>query len=443
MAVSSQRPPAGRPPYGRLTPIPRRRRPLGYVVVALLLAVIGVAVAAAVIVRSSHGSLSADHSALANVKLPLGGAKISGVAVVTGPHANAVPVSLRGNQIWPDQPIPAGSQVSIQVTLRRSGSIAWLTGSTQHLSLTLTAPAAHLAARYVTLKGHDPLRVRFDAPVAVASYGAPRHLTKLPLAGAQTMVTVPHHGVAGSVWVAAAPRGWESAAPTLVNWFPAGVRASAVASPGPGHAAVAGDADLAHLLPTSQSGARAHAASCLAGDFGRMAHSQRSHDRLRAPGHGLWPGCPRHGRAPRRGDAGQWSSLGGRDSWQLAGPAGFDDASPAAPGRPRLPSRALPSAGAPVAMTPGAQEAAAVKPPAGSWSWTYGNVPDHLRAMWAPGHDGELTRGAVMAFENDHALGTDGVAGPMVWKALIAATLDGRSSSSATRSWTSRVAASS
>jgi peptidoglycan hydrolase-like protein with peptidoglycan-binding domain len=34
-----------------------------------------------------------------------------------------------------------------------------------------------------------------------------------------------------------------------------------------------------------------------------------------------------------------------------------------------------------------------------------------------------MTRGAVMAFENDHALGTDGEAGPLVWKTLIAATL--------------------
>jgi hypothetical protein len=34
-----------------------------------------------------------------------------------------------------------------------------------------------------------------------------------------------------------------------------------------------------------------------------------------------------------------------------------------------------------------------------------------------------------MAFENDHALGTDGVAGPQVWKALIAATLANQRSS--------------
>ena len=39
------------------------------------------------------------------------------------------------------------------------------------------------------------------------------------------------------------------------------------------------------------------------------------------------------------------------------------------------------------------------------------------------GRDGVMTRGAVMAFENDHGLGPDGEAGPLVWKSLIAATL--------------------
>jgi peptidoglycan hydrolase-like protein with peptidoglycan-binding domain len=79
--------------------------------------------------------------------------------------------------------------------------------------------------------------------------------------------------------------------------------------------------------------------------------------------------------------------------------------------------------------TAAAQEAAAVAPPHGSFTWRWGNVPAALRAMWQPGTSGEMTRGAVMAFENDHNMTADGVAGAGVWKALISATLTGHVSS--------------
>jgi hypothetical protein len=40
-----------------------------------------------------------------------------------------------------------------------------------------------------------------------------------------------------------------------------------------------------------------------------------------------------------------------------------------------------------------------------------------------------MTRGAVMAFETDHGLTPDGVAGPQTWRSLIAAATTGRGSS--------------
>jgi hypothetical protein len=84
--------------------------------------------------------------------------------------------------------------------------------------------------------------------------------------------------------------------------------------------------------------------------------------------------------------------------------------------------------GAPPASTPGAQEEAAVSPPAGNFDWRYPNIPDALRSMWSPGSDGSMTHGAIMAFQNDHGLSTDGVAGPTLWKALIQASVDGKRS---------------
>jgi peptidoglycan hydrolase-like protein with peptidoglycan-binding domain len=60
-------------------------------------------------------------------------------------------------------------------------------------------------------------------------------------------------------------------------------------------------------------------------------------------------------------------------------------------------------------------------PQVGDLTWRFANVPASLSALWAQGQSNEITRGAVMAFESDHGLSTDGVAGPAVWQALVAA----------------------
>ena len=73
---------------------------------------------------------------------------------------------------------------------------------------------------------------------------------------------------------------------------------------------------------------------------------------------------------------------------------------------------------------PAAEEAAAIKPPKGHFTWRWSNTPSALRDLWQPGASGELTKGAVMAFENDHGMTADGVAGRAVWNALIGAVLE-------------------
>jgi hypothetical protein len=67
-----------------------------------------------------------------------------------------------------------------------------------------------------------------------------------------------------------------------------------------------------------------------------------------------------------------------------------------------------------------AQLSAAYDPPAGSFTWQPG-YPSELMAMWSPGQVNEILTGAVMKFESDHGLTMDGVAGPEVWHALLAA----------------------
>jgi hypothetical protein len=81
-------------------------------------------------------------------------------------------------------------------------------------------------------------------------------------------------------------------------------------------------------------------------------------------------------------------------------------------------------AGGGVGLTAAEQEAAAIKPPGGHFSWRYHNIPSALRGFWKVGAYGTVTKGALMAFETDHGLTADGVAGAAVWKALIGAVVN-------------------
>jgi hypothetical protein len=72
-----------------------------------------------------------------------------------------------------------------------------------------------------------------------------------------------------------------------------------------------------------------------------------------------------------------------------------------------------------------AEHSAAFDPPAGTFSWKSG-YPAELRHFWHGGKASSLiVKGALMAFEADHGLLLDGVAGTQVWNSLFtAATRD-------------------
>jgi peptidoglycan hydrolase-like protein with peptidoglycan-binding domain len=81
----------------------------------------------------------------------------------------------------------------------------------------------------------------------------------------------------------------------------------------------------------------------------------------------------------------------------------------------------------PLDFTPAAplsapQEAANAQPGTFSWRWT---EPNALESLWTEGASNTISRGAIMAFESQHGLTTDGSAGPAVWTALLAAAAAG------------------
>jgi len=65
------------------------------------------------------------------------------------------------------------------------------------------------------------------------------------------------------------------------------------------------------------------------------------------------------------------------------------------------------------------QVAAAVSAPAGRFRWRYKHTPRELSRLWLTGQANEITRGAVMTFQDTHQLPVDGIAGPGLWRALI------------------------
>ncbi len=88
-----------------------------------------------------------------------------------------------------------------------------------------------------------------------------------------------------------------------------------------------------------------------------------------------------------------------------------------------LPLTWTPSAGqtVPADSDAAGQLAAAYKAPQGQFTWESG-YPSELRRFWRDGTtQGLILQGAVMAFEQQHGLKADGVAGPKVWAALLTA----------------------
>jgi L,D-transpeptidase catalytic domain len=370
----------------------------------------------------SNASIGADAAALARVKLPVTSATIESVRV-TGPGGRTIPVSVRGGQLWPQTELTPGEPLSIEVVLRRPGWIAWLAGKRDTERLHIHTPSAPLRERYVTLAAGSPLRLAFAQPVSRIAYGPPEHLQDKTLTSPRSQITLAREAEAGSIEVAAAPRTWERLpAPSLLSWFPAGTGASAVLSPHPGR----------HISPTTQIYLTFSqpVSSALGGRMPRVEpatpgswRTVDSHTIAYVPsgyGFGLdtgvavvLPDSVRLIDGQREGSASvaTWTVPGGSTlrAQQILAQLGY------------LPLHFTPASY--VARTPSAQERAAIDPPAGTFTWRYGNVPGALRALWQPGTEGEMMKGAVMAFENAHEMTTDGLVGPAVWRALLDAEI--------------------
>jgi len=82
----------------------------------------------------------------------------------------------------------------------------------------------------------------------------------------------------------------------------------------------------------------------------------------------------------------------------------------------------------PLTFTPATQPSSPQQeadPQQGTFSWRWANQPDSLTSLWTAGTNNVLTKGAVMSFEDQHGLTTDGIAGPDVWNGILQAAESG------------------
>jgi lipoprotein-anchoring transpeptidase ErfK/SrfK len=401
----------------------RRRWPwvLGTVAVVLL----GLAAA---VWAWSGATLAADARALARVEVqPFGGTLVR--ARVFGPDGRTIPLLVRGGRLTPRVQLMPGERVSVEVVIRRPGWLAWALGSKHLERLTLRAPVAQMSARWLTVSVGSPVRVRFDRSVSAAAVGTGGHPTFRRLDSTRRSIALSRRGAAGSVEVAAAPRSWERlGAPVAVSWFPPALSPVLISSPVPG-ARLAPGAPIRLTFSKPLVAVLGSARPKLSPPTRGRWHQADSHTLVFVPS-GFGAGfatdlrlqlpravalIERSGRGLRTARRLEWSVPPGSllRLEQLLAQAGY------------LPLDWQPS-GAPVARTPGAELQAAVEAPKGHFSWRYANSPVELRALWRPTRPNQITRGAVMTFEDTHGLSVDGLAGTAVWQALLADAIAGK-----------------
>jgi peptidoglycan hydrolase-like protein with peptidoglycan-binding domain len=395
---------------------------LGFATTAVVVVLLGLLAVA----LWSSPSLGTSSTALARIELPAFAGSLE-FASAYGPSGEAIPLSDRNGLLVPRTKLAAGETVTVDVVVRRPGWLAWALGSVRHEQLTITAPVAHVARPWLTRAPGAPLRVSFEQPVAAAAtLSGDRFVAQRLTRGG---LELHPDTAAGSVEIRAAARSWEYlGTPSYVTWFPPSRTPVIVARP----------TSSATLLPTAPI---------------RLTFSRPVVDALGSTMPHLLPATPGSWHEPDSHTlvftpAGTGFPLAStvqvelpRDVVVSQSPAGSSqptdviDYTVASGSTLRLQQLLaeldyLPvewtATGVPVAVTAQAEVAAAVDPPAGTFSWRYPKTPASLEALWRPGTANEITKGAVMMFEHEHGLAVDGIAGPEVWHALLRAALAGQ-----------------
>jgi hypothetical protein len=389
------------------TPPARRRRTLpawGRVVLGSL-----VIVAAGWTVRPA-ASLAASHSGLIRVHPGLF-TRVARARVIT--PAGAIPVTDRQGTLWPLRPLRPGRPVELQITLE-SPVPGW-PAMTQEVRVTPPAAPA-LARRREEIAVGRPVSVPLRSPAAGVRTG---HLLATRLNGTQWQLaprpSTPATRGRLRIW-------------TRARRYEAWARAGTITWRTPGFLTLtAGPSSPTGLLIHFSAPVRvpSHPRWVLSDPGGAWLQVGSNGARF-IPSVPLWPGQSvsltiRGGPVGVRSLAGSWVQNTVRLVWTV--PQGsVTRAQELLAELGYLPLTWTPARGS-GPLTLRAAQIAIEDPPTGTFHWRWPRIPSDLKALWTPGTDGAMTKGAVMQFEADHGLPVDGIIGPQVWQALVMAVL--------------------
>ena len=373
----------------------------------------------------SGARLGRDPSALASVETDAFGGEVDSVRA-TDPNGKAIPIAVHGGKLVPEKKLHPGETVKLEVTVKRPDAVSWIAGDTETLEMTMRTPKAKPVASYISVsKQTGKPHVHFSQPAVEVAYGPEGELIHRRFKHPHRSLSLGEQPAAGSVLVAAAARPWEHLGKfETVTWFPASGSAAVAATPPAGSEVSPSTPEtLVFSKPVKK---------VLGGKMptfdpevpGKWTTVDRHTIRFTPSGFGAPMATDLEAKLPEKvevvqadgstakADAVVWHVPGGSDLrlQQMLAQLGY------------MPNSWQADQGEEVALTPEAEVRAATEPPQGKFEWKF-KAPGFLKALWSPGEEDVITKGALMMFQDEQGLETDGVAGPEVWEALMKAEI--------------------
>jgi hypothetical protein len=393
-------------------------------IVTLVLAAVAAFVVSAFTL--SGASIEEDGSSLGKVSTESFGGEVTSVKATAVSSGDAIPVALKEDRIVPKTKLHPGEQIAVEATVKRPSAIGWLAGSEKTLTMTATTPAANVEGRWITVKSGKNPRIHFSRPVTQVAYGQPGELKRRRFDQPRSSFTLGEQASAGQVVVAGAPVAWEHLGKfRSVTWFPATGSPIVASNPTAGTTISASTPlELTFSKPVSKILGSEKPKLSPEVD-GKWSQPDRHTLKFTPTGFGVPLATELKVELPEQ--FGVVQSDGSTKSasevaWEV--PAGSEmRLQQLLAGLDYLPYK---FSGEEVAKTPEAQVAAATtETPKGHFSPRWSNMPSGLKELWTPGEANVLVEGALMSFEERNGLEVDGVAGPVVWEALMKATIAG------------------
>lgn len=396
----------------------RRRRRWPWIVGGV--AVVVVVVGGAGLAIESQASVGAGSSGLADVNLPPG-ATLTAISAVDA-HGNPLALTRSGASVYPVHPLAPDTPITVNATVSYPSPVSWVFGSTKQITATIVTPAATLVSPAVqTVPAGKAVLVSFDTPVARAAVTSGGIQTTSVHSAGIAAIRVPHTSANGTAQIAAVPRTWETLPPAVqVAWFAPAAKVQVLSTPN-SDAPITPYTPLvltysqpvadvpgalhATVLPSTPGHWRVvgtHSVAFTPSGAGFAPDSQV---------HVVLPSATEVAGAPTRVVSWTVAQASPERAQQLLAELGY------------LPLTFTPAT--PVAATEQAQVTAEFAPPTGRYTWRWKTVPAQLRTTWTA-NPAVIDKGALMAFEDQHGMTTDGTLGPRTWQALIQAVLAGQ-----------------